>query len=145
MKKYGLVIGLLSFIIISCNSDDQENAPILGSWKASKVKIISGYNGIILLENQSECITGTTYTFRANGSFEYRQSCSSSYTYESGTFKYNNDSKVIDLYINDEGDTQQSSDTLHSLTEAEMQIINGKSDYDNDGVLDISVIVFIKQ
>lgn len=145
MKKLLLTTCLSAFLLISCNSDDQADSPILGTWKAAKNITISGSNGVMLLQSPiTGCDAGATYDFRANGDFEYRSSCTNSW--ETGTFKYSEGSMVITFYINVDGsDNQIGTENLHSLTSNEMQTITGKADYDNDGVQDISVISYVRQ
>lgn len=145
IKKLSVTAGLSIFSLISCDNDDQEGSPVLGTWKATKTMTISGNNGVILLQNPvTGCGAGATYEFRANGDFEYRSSCTNSW--ETGTFQYSEGSMAITFYINvDGGDNEVGTETLYSLTSSEMQTITGKSDYDNDGMQDTSVIVYTKQ
>lgn len=145
INKLSVTAWLSIFALISCDNDDQEGSPVLGTWKATKTMTISGNNGVILLQNPiTGCSAGAIYEFRTNGDYEYRNSCTSSW--ETGTFKYSEDSMVITLYINvDGGDNEMGTETLYSLTASEMQTITGKSDYDQDGVQDTSVIVYTRQ
>ncbi|KMQ63101.1 hypothetical protein ACM46_14270 [Chryseobacterium angstadtii] len=147
MKKLKLTAYLsVIILVISCRNNDQADSPLLGTWKAAKTMTVSGNNGVILLQNSlTGCESNTTYQFWSNGDFEYNQYCSSPSVRETGTFSYGESTKVITFYITSGGGNQQGSETLYALTESEMQIITGKTDYDNDGVLDTSIIIYIRQ
>jgi hypothetical protein len=145
MRKITIAAGLSFFIMVSCHNDDQADSPILGTWKATKTMTISGGNGIILQQQQlTGCEAKTTYEYKTNGDFEYNDYCSSPFIRETGTFSYGEKSMVVTLYTFTDNGSQQSSQTLHSLTANQMQVLTNTFDYDNDGVPDLSVTVLTK-
>lgn len=145
MKKIQIISLLLVFLFLSCNNDDYADSPLIGSWKAGKNKIISGSTGVALIENQlSGCDTKVSYDFLINGKFDYNNFCDN--IRETGRFKFNKNSMTITFYIIRDGDDdQQGFQNLHSLDASTMEIINTKFDYDNDGMKDTYVTVFVKQ
>lgn len=73
MKK--ILIGTFFLSIISCNSDDESNAPeinnVIGVWKMEKTITISGTDNSTIIKEYiaDECKQKSTYEFNQNGKY----------------------------------------------------------------------------
>jgi len=73
LKKF-ILIALASLSIISCrNDDDEKEEPmIIGTWKTTDYKAISGKDGSVIFSNtipETDCIRKSKYTYKENGKF----------------------------------------------------------------------------
>lgn len=154
MKKILLLAVATGFIFSSCSSnDDAENEqnlhPIVGTWKMTKTMVISGSNNATLLSDPvSVCEGKETYEFKSDNKIiiNYYAGSGSNCTFdgtETGTYSYNDATKKLSMTF--PNSSSSDSATLHSLNNSEMMLIEDIGDYNNDGIDDISVLVFNKQ
>jgi hypothetical protein len=158
MKKHLLpllVLLLFSFAIVSCGSDDDDEAPvsIIGTWEAvsSDVEIAASINGIPLQQELIELFLGSsgfdleildeddnsTIEFKSNGTYVVTDDDGT----ETGTYTVSNDNKIVILtFTDDDDDDDDSPDetqfNIVSLTATNMTVQSLVEDsFEEDGDL----------
>jgi len=154
LKKL-ILIALASLSIVSCrkDDDDKEESLIIGTWKTTDYKAISGKDGSVIFSNtipETDCIRKSKYTYRENGKFvgEYflniqTGQCGNTSFPEEMDYIYNESEKKITYKL--DGLTQDVIN-VYSLSKTEMQIlVDDKMDQDGDGIPDKILKIYKKQ
>ncbi|MCW3162837.1 lipocalin family protein [Chryseobacterium oryctis] len=130
----------------SCSNDDNEDeTTIVGTWKHSQVRVISGKDNSTILSNNilDDCEKKQTSEFTADGKLKsnyyefYNGSCN--HYYDETSYTYNKTTKVLVV----DGVTTP----VKSLTKAEFVVIDSSmdgEDYNNDGYDDIYELHLVK-
>lgn len=137
MKKLILLAICAGFVFNSCkNDDDEKEISIIGNWKHTQLRVISGKNGNVLKDNDlSACEQKGTTEFTTNGiakatDYDDNNGACTSY-YEEYGYTYNKGAKKITV--------DGSVFTVKSLTENEMILddVDATYDYNDDGYNDL--------
>ncbi|MCY0970210.1 lipocalin family protein [Chryseobacterium wangxinyae] len=127
---------IAGFSITSCKNDDQEDISIVGTWRHTQMKVISGKDGSVLSNNDLDaCDQKTTTELTENDTLKsnyyefYNSSCNHYYE----EYGYSYDKNAQKLFI--DGETF----SIKSLTEHELVMNDPEADddYNDDGFEDI--------
>lgn len=154
MKKNIILVSLSLISIVSCRNDNDvnDNSSIVGTWRMSKDLIISGKNGSVISSDpilESDCESKNTYTFSSDGKYSYTNYHKSNngdcilYKSNNGTYSFSEKSKELTITLN--GDPVTSK--LYSFSNKEFQLIqeDDSYDYNDDGINDKFITVFVKK
>lgn len=149
MKKTILtILGIIA--ITSCDSssrnDNQEKYSIVGKWIQSKTIIVSGKDGSILNTQDANACENLSYLeFFSDISakrvvFTGNTTQCDKTTDESGSYLYDNIENKITFTVNGINKIYN----VNSLTNNELQILNGEGLYNNDSLPDQYITVYTK-
>lgn len=136
MKKILMLAIVAGFAITSCKNDDEEDVSIVGTWRHTQLKVISGKDGSTLNNNDlDQCDQKTTSEFTTSNIVKsnyyefYNSSCNHSYDEFGYSYDKNKQQIIIDgeiFYI--------KSLTNHELVTDDPE---ADDDYNSDGYPDI--------
>lgn len=145
MKKF-LFLAVVSTIALgSCSKDDNEenlSTTIVGIWKPSMEKVISGSNGnLISTDNFDTCYKKSTFNFKANNTltsntYENVSGTCTNYGEQTISYSYNHSNKKINI----DGDEYE----VISHTQNEFQLVSDYDDRNGDSIEDKIILVLTR-
>lgn len=144
MKKI-LFLAVASTIALgSCSSDDEENlsSTVVGLWKPSMEKVISGSNGNVLsTDNFDTCYKKSTFNFKANNTltsntYENVSGTCTNYGEDTSSYSYDHSNNKITI----DGDDYE----VVAHTQNEFQIVGDYDDRNGDNIEDKIVLVLTR-
>ncbi|MBO6183725.1 MAG: lipocalin family protein [Chryseobacterium sp.] len=140
MKKILLLAVVVGFVFNSCKKDDDDDkSHIVGTWKIEKY-FYKYANGTSDTELPDACDSKTQITFKEDGSIindEFSTggngACVSDY--ETGTYSYNESSKVLSINLGNSTDEFK----VLTLNNSQLAFQDESGDYDGDGVNDVYI------
>ncbi|MFL9832885.1 lipocalin-like domain-containing protein [Chryseobacterium terrae] len=145
MKKILLLAVVAGFVFNSCKKDDDDDKSlIVGTWKIEKY-FYKYSNGTTETELPTECDSKTLVTFKEDGTLINDQfssggngTCVSDY--ETGTYSYNESSKVLSINLGNNTDQFK----VVTLNNSQLAFQDDNTDYDGDGLKDV-YIAYLKR
>ncbi|WP_415326670.1 lipocalin family protein [Chryseobacterium sp. MMS23-Vi53] len=144
MKKF-LFLAVVSTIALgSCSNDDDEDlsTTVVGTWKPSMEKVLSGSNGAVLsTDNFDTCYKKSTFNFKSNNTlstntYENVSGTCTNYGEQNISYSYNHSGKKITI----DGDDYE----VISHTQNEFQIVGDYDDRNGDNIEDKIVLVLTR-
>lgn len=149
MKKI-IFASIASLLMFSCNRDDSSTTStnsFVGSWKLTSFIIISGTDKKTLYsESNTGCAASNRDEYKTDGTitatfYDYSTGTCALKETKTGTFSYDSNNKKLTKVFNS---ISEVSDVYY-LSSAELQILTGQTDYNNDGTQDLKLSVYTKQ
>jgi hypothetical protein len=146
MKKIYALIVLTGLFLNSCGKKEEmvEYTPLIsGTWKLSKIAVISGKDGnIISSVTAKDCALMNTYDFNLDNSLSFKiySGTGCTLTETKGNYDYQNSPSVNKLVLKLTNPTSTENYIVQKISELELQFYSTPlTDANNDGVLDKTV------
>ena len=143
---------LLSLAACSRNSGTDEPtpqpaSPIVGTWKFTGGKFISGANGTVFdLHTASNCEGQNSFVFKADGTTvetEHSLSGSNCIVYRTTNYTYSYNAQTKTLTLTENGGTPQTKEVI-KLDNNTFEYVHFFHDQNGDGVLDKGVSIYTR-
>ncbi|MCD9853152.1 lipocalin family protein [Epilithonimonas sp. JDS] len=145
MKKLILLASAGLFLATSCRKDDDDNPQdlLVGTWTIEKYVVEYG-NGTTESDAPTTCTGKSNLIFGSDGKYtsnDYYDS-GSNCDLESniGTYSYDNNTSTLTVSANGASDNSK----IEKLTNSQLIILFGESDFDDDGKTDKQYIYYKK-
>ena len=133
--------------LAACKRDDDPASPILGTWKFTGGKFISGANGTELATHTaSNCEGQNTFVFKADGTAvetKYSLSGSNCVVDRTTNYTYSYNATTKELTLTENGGTPQTKEVI-KLDNNTFEYVHFFYDQNGDGVLDKGVSIYTK-
>ena len=152
MKKIFTLVVIAGLFMNSCGKKEEmvEYTPMIaGTWKLSKIAVISGKDGIIISSvTAKDCDLMNTYEFKNDNTFEFKKysggGCSTMNS-ETGNYDYQNSPSINKLVMKFSNQPNPKEYVVQTLTELELQYYSlPLQDMNNDGIMDKTVVYMHK-